>query len=58
MFLDQDQMYLRMCNVNKKKKDSLENLYCSFSSFNKYPYLSYCYLARHLRNLLINYQTL
>lgn len=30
MFLDQDQMYLRMCNVNKEKI-SLENTWrCSF----------------------------
>lgn len=54
MFLDQDQMYLRMCNVNKEKI-SLENspvvLHLSASM---YPYLSSIY-AKHLCAQFLNY---
>lgn len=40
MFLDQDQMYLRMCNVNKEKI-SLENTWrCSFIGLFSSIYLS------------------
>lgn len=60
MFLDQDQMYLRMCNVNKEKI-SLENTWrpsfiMALMCFHLFIYLSISYLKQLCaHNFLIIY---